>query len=75
MESQANPIEFETTEDGVVPAGAILISFYNSGKVDCIVNGVTLKAGKARNYGFAAKPYRAIAYQPNGSTLIIMITI
>ncbi|MEQ8624467.1 MAG: hypothetical protein RJQ00_06415 [Vicingaceae bacterium] len=75
MGAFADPIEFETTEDGTVPAGAIKISFYNEGTSVAIVNGIRLKVGKATNFGFMGKPYRAIEYQTNGSTLFIRYTL
>jgi hypothetical protein len=75
MESQANPIELETSVDGTTPAGAIDISVKNIGTVIGTLNGVSLKPGDAVNYGFVAKPYRAIAYQTNGSTFKIKYTI
>ncbi len=88
MEGLANPIEFETNEDGTIPAGAIHLAFYNEGsseqmvggvmqKVgpDAIVNGVKLKVGKATNFGFVGKPYRAIEYKTNGTTLYIRYTV
>lgn len=75
MGALADPIEFETTEDGTVPAGAIKISFYNDGTSVAIVNGVRLKVGKATNFGFMGKPYRAIDYKTNGTTLFIRYTV
>lgn len=88
MGALADPIDFETSEDGTIAAGAIKISFYNNGTgeqlingvmqrvgPDAIVNGVPLRVGKATNFGFAGKPYKAIEYKTNGTTLFIRRTI
>lgn len=75
MDILANPIEFETTTDGTIPKGAIVISFKNIGTVDGIVNNTTLKVGEATNYTFVGKPYNSISYQTEGSTFKIRYTI
>ncbi len=75
MDLLANPIEFETTNDGNVPAGAIAVSFKNTGTINGKVNNITLKAGEATNYTFVGKPYKSIAYKTNGSTFKIRYTI
>lgn len=75
MDVLADPIEFETSASGEIPAGAIVISFKNIGGSDGMVNGVALKAGEATNYTFVGKAYRAISYETNGSTFKIRYTI
>ena len=75
MDILANPIEFETSADGTVPAGAIVVSFKNIGSTNGMVNNTTLKAGEATNYTFVGKPYKSIAYITNGSTFKIRYTV
>ncbi|MFT5668302.1 MAG: hypothetical protein ACI9DK_002503 [Vicingaceae bacterium] len=75
MDILANPIEFETSTDGTVPKGAIVISFKNIGTTDGTVNNTTLKVGEATNYTFVGKPYDSIAYETKGSIFKIRYTI
>lgn len=75
MDILANPIEFTTSDNGAVPAGALAIYFKNIGNQTTIVNGVELEIGEAKNYGFVGKAYQSIPYQTNGSTLRINYTI
>ena len=75
MDGLAQPIEFETNEDGSIPAGAIVISFKNIGSTAGKVNNTELKAGEATNYTFVGKPYPAIPYQTNGSVFKIRYTL
>lgn len=75
MDTLANPIEFETTDDGVIPEGAIVVSIKNIGTQNGIVNNTTLKVGEATNYTYVGKPYQSINYQTNGSTFKIRYTI
>ena len=75
MNILANPIEFETSEDGNIPAGAIVVSFKNIGTVDGKVNNITLKVGEATNDTFVGKPYQSITFQTNGSIFKIRYTL
>jgi hypothetical protein len=75
MDVLAEPFEVETTTDGSVPAGALEIAFKNIGTVTAMVNGVSIAAGEAWNYGFVGKPYKSISYECNGTTLRIRYTI
>lgn len=75
MDILADPIEFESSTDGEVPAGALEIAFKNVGDSIAVVNGVSIQIGEAWNYGFVGKPYKAISYETNGSTLRIRYTI
>ena len=75
MDVLANPIEFETSENGAVPAGAIVASFKNIGSNTGKVNEVELKVGEATNYTFVGKPYSKIDYEANGTTFKIRYTL
>ena len=75
MNGLADPIKFETNEDGSTPAGAIVISLKNIGSIAGRVNNAELKAGEATNYTFVGKPYRSISYQTNGSVFKIRYTL
>ena len=75
MGALANPVEFETSENGSIPAGAIAISLKNIGNQAGTVNNAELKIGEATNYTFVGKPYSAIAYETNGSTFKIRYTL
>jgi hypothetical protein len=75
MDGLANPIEFETTENGSIPVGAIVISFKNIGSEIGTVNSTTLKVGEATNYTFVGKPYKSIPYETNGSTFKVRYTL
>jgi len=75
MDILADPQEIVTTVDGQTTAGALEVAFKNIGAQTAIVNGIELPPGEPWNYGFVGKPYRAIAYQTNGTTLRIRYTI
>ncbi|WP_262709942.1 hypothetical protein [Flavivirga rizhaonensis] len=40
-----------------------------------IVNGVTLAPGEAKGYPFVGKGYQAVSFDPNGSTLRVLVII
>ena len=71
----ADPREQITTVEGETTLGALCISILNIGDEDATVNGVPLPPGKVVNYEFVGKPYRAITYNPNNSTLQILTTL
>lgn len=75
MDILAEPIEFQSNTDGEIPAGALEIAFKNVGDTIAEVNGISIQIGEAWNYGFVGKPYKAIPYKTNGSTLRIRYTI
>lgn len=75
MESLGDPIFILATEAGIIPAGAIRICVKNIGKITAYINDEPLEAGEPTDFKFIAKPYRAITYNPNGSTLKIRYTI
>lgn len=75
MDGLANPIEFETSENGSIPAGAIVISFKNIGTKAGKVNNTELKVGEATNYTFVGKPYQSISYEASGSIFKIRYTL
>lgn len=72
MSIYANVSESEVSQPGQVPAGVLFVSIKNTGASDALVNGVPLEAGQAKSYPFLGKPYTAIDYDPQGSSLRIL---
>ncbi|GGG36061.1 hypothetical protein GCM10011344_41190 [Dokdonia pacifica] len=72
MNTQANPIEFETDAGGELDAGFLFASFKNTGTTDALVNEVVLKAGEAKGYPFVGKAYQSLSYDAQQSTLRIL---
>lgn len=75
MANLGDPIFILATEAGTIPAGAIRISVKNIGQETAYINGEPLEPGEPTNFDLILKPYRAISYDPKGSTLKIRYTV
>ena len=64
------------TSAGTVTAGAVSVSFANSGSVNASVDGVTMKPGEGWDYPYAGgDTYPAIAYNPGSGGELIIIEV
>jgi hypothetical protein len=68
----ASLINTTTSAPGIIPKGAITVSFMNTGATDTTVAGGTLAAGQSVSFPeiFGAV-YREVNYDPLSSTLLI----
>ena len=61
-----------STTTGVVPKGAITVSFMNTGGADATVQGTVLAAGESVTFPeIIGSVYREFSYSGTGTTLVI----
>ncbi|TGV03630.1 hypothetical protein EM932_06285 [Flavivirga rizhaonensis] len=75
MDILAQIQEQDFNQIGQLEAGFLYGSVKNVGAVPAIVNGVTLAPGEAKGYPFVGKGYQAVSFDPNGSTLRVLVII
>ncbi|WP_062062714.1 hypothetical protein [Aquimarina longa] len=75
MDILAKITEQEFTESGEIPLGFLFASVKNIGDTPITVNNVTLKSGEAKSYPFIGKPYNAISFETNDSTLQVLYVL
>lgn len=75
MDVLANITEQDFTEAGEIPLGVLYASVKNVGETPVLVNNVELAPGKAKGYPFIGKPYSAIPFDPQDSTLRVLYVL
>jgi hypothetical protein len=75
MDILAEVTENDTEQAGELQDGFLVASIKNVGESRATVNGVTLDPGEAKGYPFVGKGYKKITYDPNESTLRIMLIL
>ncbi len=75
MDILAKITEQEFTAPAEIPLGFLYASIKNVGDTPIIANGVTLKPGEAKGYPFVGKPYEAIPFDTQDSTLRVMYVL
>lgn len=75
MDVLAKIIEQDFTEAGEIPLGFLYASVKNIGDTPVLINEVSLSAGEAKGYPFIGKPYRAISFNPQNSTIRVLYVV
>ncbi|QKX05365.1 hypothetical protein HN014_10710 [Aquimarina sp. TRL1] len=75
MDILASITEQEYRGTGEIPVGFLFALVKNTGSRPAIINSVALAPGEDKSYPFIGKPYRAIPFNTQGSTLRVMYVL